>query len=850
MIGKTISHYKILEKLGEGGMGKVYKAEDTKLKRIVALKFLPHHLVAGKSIKERFFHEARAASALNHPNIITIYDIHEEDGEVFLAMECVDGVLLSDKLNDGPLKQKELINIAAGIADGLNAAHNADITHRDIKSENIIISKDSQAKIIDFGLAKQKGMSQITQDGTTLGTQSYMSPEQVQGVAIDQRSDIFSFGVVLYQMATGKLPFEEEHEAAILYSIVNEAPIPVTTHNPNLDEELQRIINKALEKNVKDRYQHADDLLADIRKLKKGIAPKPTKTKAPVWRIPAYILGVALLCFFLYSTFIKKDNIGSKSIAVLPFTTIDRTEEGEIFSDGIHDDILSQIAKIHDLKVVSRTSVIRYKNTEKSIKEIAQELGVATILEGSVRRTGDKVRIVAQLINAKTDNHLWAETYDRDYTDIFAIQSDVAENIASALKATLTPGELDLIESAPTENMEAYDYYLKGKYYFDNKTDLESNLLAAEMIEKAVMLDPSFTLAFAWLAIVDFDLYSGISFNQTHERLEKGKYALEKAIQLNPDSPDVQYAQANYYEVVELDHKKAVRHYLKALEGRPNNNWIYHSIGNAYMNLGEWDKAEKYLLKSYELDPHGLFRASLVASYYMRMHNWQKAEHYIDKAIISLPEVPSYYMLKAWIALMGYGDTEKASRIIDDGVQCAGEQNMLLFRVQIDIVTRRFQELLEAVEPYPDFFDYFLYKGLAYWSLGQNDKAKACLDSARIFHEYLAQVDPNNIDNYSFLGFAYAGLGMKDKAIQSGLKAVELQPIKKNAYTAPDRHRWLVNIYLMVGEYDKALDEVELLLSIPYYYTTWNLKLNPFFDPIRDHQRFQELIDKYKYTEE
>jgi len=846
MIGKTISQYKILEKLGSGSMGTVYKAEDTKLKRIVALKFLPPHSVSGEIEKKRFLHEAQAASALNHPNIITIYDIHDEIDKIFIVMEYCDGVMLTDKLKDGPLKQREVLDIAIDVAEGLNAAHKADITHRDIKSQNIIVSDDCPPKIIDFGIAKQRGMTDITKDGTTLGTQCYMSPEQLHGSKIDKRSDIFSFGVVLYEMATGKLPFSGKHDAEILYSVVNEEPIPITTLNPNMDDELQRIIDKALKKDVKDRYQHVDEMLADLRNLKKRKQPKKITKKHPWWRIPAYIFGIVVIALLLYSTFIKKDDISSKSIAVLPFTSISNTEEDKIFSNGMHDDILSQVAKIHDLKVVSRTSVIRYKDTDKNMREIAQELGVETVLVGSVRRAGEKVRIVAQLINAKTDDHLWAETYDRDYVDIFSIQTDVAENIASALKATLSPEEKVLVEAIPTTNMEAYDYYLKGKYYWDNKTDREGNMMAAELFEKAVELDPSFTLAYALLARVDFTLYYNISWDPTPERLGKGKYALKQTTQLNPDLPEVHYAQAEYYEMIEKDYKKALIEYLKALEGRPNNSEINWNIGRSYMLLGESDKAERYLLKSYELDPHGLHVAALVAVFYSRMRDWRKAEYYVDKGIASLPEVPWQYWNKAMIALMGYGDTEKASRVIEDGVQFAGEQNMLAWRFDTDIRLRRFQELLEAVEPFPDFYDYFLYKGVAYWFMGQQDQSKIYLDSARVVHERLTQTAPHDIDNYSYLGLAYAGLGMKEEAIHSAKKAVELQPISKNALFAPDRHKWLASIYSMVGEYDKALDEIEFLLTIPYSFTTWDLKLNPFWDPLRDNPRFQELIEKYE----
>jgi serine/threonine-protein kinase len=492
---------------------------------------------------------------------------------------------------------------------------------------------------------------------------------------------------------------------------------------------------------------------------------------------------------------------------------------------------------------------MRYKDTDKNMREIAQELGVETILEGSVRRAGEKVRIVAQLINAKTDDHLWAETYDRDYTDIFTIQTDVAEKIALALKATLTPKEISIIESIPTENMEAYDYYLKGKYYWDTKTDRKGNMMAAELFEKAIELDPSFTLAYALLAQADFILYDNIYWDPTLERLEKGKYALEQATRLDPDLPEVHYAQAEYYTTIEKDHKKALIYYLKALKGRPNDSQTNKDIGYFYMVLGEWDKAEQYLLKSYELNPHGLFIAMNVAGFYSRMRDLGKTEYYLDKALVSLPEEPSLYSYKAGAVLLGYGDTEKASRVIDDGVQFAGEQDMLDGRFEIDIWSRRFQELLDAVEPFPDFYDYFLYKGIAHWFLGQNDQAKIYLDSARIVHEGWAHMAPDNIYNYSLLGLAYAGLGMKEKAIKSAQKAVELDPISKNAWSGPDHHKWLAYIYSMVGEHDKALDEIELLLSVPYYFTTWNLKLNPFWDPLRDNPRFQELIVKYEHTE-
>jgi non-specific serine/threonine protein kinase len=861
MISKTISHYKILEKLGEGGMGDVYKAEDTTLRRIVALKFLPLELTRDKDMKKRFIHEARAASALDHPNICAIHEIDEtKDGQIFICMGYYEGDTVEEKTKQGLLEVGEALDITIQIAKGLDKAHQSKIIHRDVKSANIIITKDGTVKIVDFGLAKLSGQTRVTKDGATLGTAAYMSPEQTLGKEVDHRTDIWSLGVVLYEMLTGLTPFQGDYEQAVIYSIMNEEQKPLTSIRTGIPMELERIVNKTLAKDPNERYQRLDELIVDLKHVKKE--PDVGQTEAqvlplerkPVWKQPipialsvfVFIVIVAGLLIIGGKTDEPAPVTKSKSIAILPFTAIGDSKEDEYFSDGIHDDILSQVAKIHDLKVVSRTSVIRYKNTDKSMREIAQELGVGTILEGSVRRSGEKVRIVAQLINAKTDDHLWTETYDRDYVDIFAIQTDVAENIALALKATLTPEEISSIKSKPTENMEAYDYYLKGKYYWDNKTDSEGNLMAAELLEKAVELDPSFTLAYAWLAVIDFGLYYNFRFDPTPERLEKGKFALEKATHLDPDLPEVKYAHGVYYHLIENEYKKAIIEYLKALEGRPNDSEINQTIGWAYMVFGEWNKAEQYLLKSYELDPQGLNRAWLVATYYMRMRDWSKAEYYIDKASVSFPEQPNLYFDKAIIAASGYGDIEKASRIIEDAAQFISARRMLGFRIQRDMWLRKYQDIVDVIDQFPDFDeDLFLYKGLAYWFMGQKNQAKPYLDSAKVFYEGLAQAVPHNAGIYHELGYVYAGLGMKEKAIQSAEKAVELDPIDKNALSAPYHHEQLSYIYSMVGEYDQAFDEIELLLSIPCSFTTWDLKLNPFWDPMRDHPRFQELIAKY-----
>ncbi|MEE9190303.1 MAG: serine/threonine-protein kinase, partial [Candidatus Neomarinimicrobiota bacterium] len=462
MIGKNISHYKILEKLGEGGMGDVYKAEDTKLKRIVALKFLPLELTRDQDMKKRFIHEARAASALDHPNICAIHEIDEtEEEQLFICMGYYEGHTVEEKTKQGPLEIDEALDITIQIAQGLDKAHKKKIVHRDIKSANIIITTDGVTKIVDFGIAKLAGQTRVTKDGTSLGTASYMSPEQTLGKEVDHRTDIWSLGVVLYEMLTGSTPFQGDYEQAVVYSIMNEEQKPLTGLRTGIPMELERIVNKALAKEPNERFQHLDELIVDLNHVKnepvkekteKQVAPPPPPTPAglkPVWKQPALIMVSAFvlivvivgLLIFGGKTDGPASRLGDKSIAVLPFTSISRTEENEIFSDGMHDDILTQLSKIGDLKVIARTSVMQYKNTNLRISDIGKELGVASILEGSVRRAGDKIRIVAQLIKTNTEEHLWAETYDRDYADIFAIQSDVAQKIALALKATLDPKE-------------------------------------------------------------------------------------------------------------------------------------------------------------------------------------------------------------------------------------------------------------------------------------------------------------------------------------------------------------------------------------------------------------------------
>jgi len=856
MIGKTISHYKIIEKLGSGSMGTVYKAEDTKLKRIVALKFLPPHLVSGEIEKKRFLHEAQAASALNHPNIITIYDIHDELDKVFIVMECCDGQMLTDKLNDGPLKQKELLNIGIGITEGLNAAHNADITHRDIKSQNIIISDDCPPKIIDFGIAKQVGMTDITKDGTTLGTQCYMSPEQLHGSKVDKRSDIFSFGVVLYEMATGKLPFSGKHDAEILYSVVNEEPIPITTLNPNMDDELQRIVDKALKKNVKDRYQHVDEMLADLRNLKKKKPPKKTKDHK-WWRIPTYVTSALIMAVLVYMVFLKNDNstfehsLGKKSIAVLPFTTIDRTEESEIFSEGIHDDILTQIAKIHDLKVIARTSVMQYRDTKKGIKEIAKELNVTSILEGSVRRLGNQIRIVAQLIDSETEEHIWAENYDRAYADIFSIQSEVAQDIALSLKTSLSPNEIYNIGEVPTQNTEAYENYLKGKIILTKDWSLKSEKQSIPFFEKAIALDQRFLQAYVMLCRAHLGIYWD-NEQTTPENLNSAKHALDEAKNINPRHSDVFLADGYYHYYGFRDYQNALKSFYIAIKDHPNDSELLSAIGHVKRRQGKWNEALNYLIKASDTDPNDYRKTITTGDVAQTLRDWDLADKYYSRAILINPNSQIAYEWKFYLAY-SKGDLHEVQMSMKEALKYFEPHKLFSKRKFLEYLNRDYEkaymisqeyEMKEGDSPFK-IMSNLRDKGRYSKLMGNLSLSNAYFDSLLILAQQKINKNSDRLSNHFWIAEAYALKGMKNETLKEISIIKKMMPIELDAETGAAYKNGIADLYLKIGDFEKAIDEYEYLLSIPGPISIGQIKLTPAFDPIRDNPRFQEVLKKY-----
>jgi len=591
-------------------MGVVYKAEDTKLKRTVALKFLPPELTHIPDVKERFMREAQAAAALDHPHICTVYEFDEAEEKAFISMAYIEGQSLRKKIESGPLELDEALRIATQVAEGLQVAHKKGVVHRDIKSANIMVTEDNQAKIMDFGLARMSGGTLITQEGMTMGTIAYMSPEQARGEEVDFRTDIWSLGVVLYEMFGGQLPFKGEQDQAVVYSILNKQPKPITDLRSEMPTSIEQVVAKALEKNPDERYQQINDLLDDLRSISAGIIPDEIKVrlrKSKLLRRKRAILyagtaGLIIIMAVIALSLFTGRAEAIDSIAVLPLENLTGDPEQEYFVDGVTDELIGQLAQIGALRVISRRSVMQYKGADKPLAEIARELNVDAVVEGTVHQVGESVRIRMQLIDVlPEERNLWAEIYDRAKTDVLVMYSEMARAIADEIQVKLTPEETTRLASARRVNPDAYEAYIKGRLHWYKLTpqDFET---ALQNFELALQKDPNYALAHTGVALV-WGTRALFGIVPPNKAVPLAKAAAEKAVELDNTLAEAHYALAVIRAWGEWDWENAETAFLRAIELNPNYPDV-HAYYSLFLSImGRTEEALPYIERALELDP-------------------------------------------------------------------------------------------------------------------------------------------------------------------------------------------------------------------------------------------------------
>ena len=872
-------------------MGVVWRAFDTRLERHIALKLLPPELTADPERRRRFLREARTAATVTHPNIVTIHEIDEVDGVTFICMELVEGQSLRSVIRERAMPIPQVLRIAAEIAEGLARAHQEGIVHRDLKPDNVILGEDGHPRILDFGLAKlleqqqevlrsqlsqQKTLTdEMTREGKILGTAPYMSPEQARGEVVDPRSDIFSFGVMLYEMVTGRMPFLGSNQVETLAAILHKAPPPASSLRAEVPSRLEDIIDKCLEKDARARYQSSNDLVVDLRRLCRDLESRSSPTLAQAsearvagprrWRsalfVGAAVLVVGGALLVLRSGWpapAPAEPVHARSeIAVLPFQNLSAEGPQTYFAGGLHDELLTQLAKVAALKVISRTSVMGYQGTSKPLRTIASELGVGSVVEGSVQVVGERLRVNVQLIDAATDEHLWAERYDRTLDDAFAIQSEVAQQIVAAVGAALTSAEQGRLEAEPTANAEAYRLYLQGREYWTRPGwRLQDRETAQRLFERALALDPDFALAHATLSQVHGEIFF-LGYDPSAARAARQREEAETALRLGPDLPQAHLAAGRVFFQQRQDYRRALDEFSIALRGSPNDTTALFWLAMAQRHLGKWDESSATLEKAAQLDPRDarLFIQGFGAHYKI-LHRYADAVSAFDHALDLAPDLHDAAISRAQTYLLWQGQLDPLravlSRLTEDTDLGMG-LDLNVQQAELLLLERDAAGLLQMLQVADNrglvgkrsSTPSALYAAWAHRLRGEQAAALAAFDAARVRMDATIGERPDDWHVHANRGRTLAGLGRRDEAFAEARWLQQSTIYREDPFFGPGLAEARAEILAQTGDAEAALDEIERLLAGPSWLSVHTLRLDPRWDPIREHPRFKALSAKY-----
>jgi len=859
--------YTLLEKLGQGGMGEVHLAHDSRLERKVALKLLPPDLRSDPERRTRFLREARAAAQLSHPNVTQIFDVGEADGLDYIAFEFVEGRTLADLLAERPLQLSEVVDLALPLADALSYAHERGIVHRDLKPANVMVTQRGHAKLLDFGLAKilQEGAqgplkktTTLTLQGAIFGTPNAMSPEQALGQPLDARSDVFSFGSLLYEMASGRAAFTGTTVMEVMDAVIHREPPPLARARPELPQDFVAIVEKALRKNPAERYQTMSDLAADLRHFKRttdsGLVPPavPQRSRRLVL-VSAGLLALAVLAWWTLNSRREpgEESASRRSLAVLPFTLLAGGTEDDGFAAGLHSDILTNLSKISALKVISRTSVMEYQDTRKTARQIGEELDVAALLTGELQRSGNALRLNLTLHDARTDDNLWAESYNREVTaqGIFEVQSDIAEEVARTLRATLTAGDREHLQAPPTKNDEAYALFLTAGTELE-KEKPESMRRAAAGLESAVQLDPEFALAWASLGRARALAY-WLNEAKDLELRAAAFAAARRSLEIAPGLPEG-HLSLGLCHYVARDYERAEQEFETAGRGLPNSVELLRYRSFLHRRLGRLDESLVELGQAIERSPRD---DSMLLDQGTTLHllgRYDEAERFYGRSMEVLPyeaTVTSLAVLRASRDGTVAGWEEALARVqrdVDRPIEALQEEFHLRLCAR-DYASARAgleqgpERLASQTADYPRTLPIAILAEVA----GDREAARQGYEAARATLEADVAATPDDARLHSALGLALAGLDRREEALREGRRATELLPIARESIVGSQRVLDRFHIELRVGALDEALTSLEEYLAHPSFWSLRGLRLDPRLDALKDQPGFQALVERF-----